>query len=472
MCHATRRAAAAHIPMRVTRRSLAILPQVPVLSNRLIRKEERLRKIAESAASWQQRFRREAALPPDFSRLKRPGSLLRLYDEKRDTLRPTDAAAALFSLGRLNRHSAYKVGRDPLADHPLAQCVRADVAACAPHLSSRPLANALLGAAYLRSSDETLLSALCEAAAGKARGHFRLRDVASVVYALGRLQRPDAALMPALLSRVSSEAREMHALEMSLTCNGLADLHLAPPTALSALSNAAVAKIGDFGASELPMLLSALASLGWHDELLLRMSATHLPLLLTDMDPKGLATSAAVFAAGSIYIPAALQDLSAEAALKSELFSARHCAVTLTALGRMQWEDPAAIEALTARLAAHAKQQRAALTDMAITVRALSRMPTGGGAVHAALPLLLDSAVLLLDRRARGGRPMDDAELMRDLATLCNGVVQLGATPPRPLVEHARAALEAASDASHADGSARGLRRTRAKLNDFLRRWE
>ena len=41
--------AAQPTPMRVTRRSLAILPQVPVLSNRLIRKEERLRKIAESS---------------------------------------------------------------------------------------------------------------------------------------------------------------------------------------------------------------------------------------------------------------------------------------------------------------------------------------------------------------------------------------------------------------------------------------
>lgn len=93
-----------------------------------------------------------------------------------------------------------------------------------------------------------------QAAAEKASTHFSPRDVASCVYSLGQLGRRDEVLLPRLLSRVATEAADFHAIEMMLTAHGLADLHVAPPTALTALSNAALPKIDQFGAEELPRL--------------------------------------------------------------------------------------------------------------------------------------------------------------------------------------------------------------------------
>lgn len=88
----------------------------------------------------------------------------------------------------------------------------------------------------------------------KVRTHFSQRDVASVVYSLGQLQRRDDELLPHLLSRVATEARSFHGIELMLTANGLADLELSPPTALVALSQAAILKMEQFGAQELPRL--------------------------------------------------------------------------------------------------------------------------------------------------------------------------------------------------------------------------
>ena len=59
-----------------------------------------------------------------------------------------------------------------------------------------------------------LVSALCTAAVGKARDQFQIRDVASSLYALGRLGRRDEALLPVLLSRVRAEAPLFHALSL------------------------------------------------------------------------------------------------------------------------------------------------------------------------------------------------------------------------------------------------------------------
>ena len=163
-------------------------------------------------------------------------SLYDVYESKRELLTPRDAAAAFFTMGKLARHAAYRVGGDPLDQHKRAIELRRDVVACAPHMPSMELMNSLLGAAFLRTSDEALLSALCAAASEKALEHFNLREVSSCVYALGRLGRPDEQLLPKLLSRVTSEAPYLHAIEMANIASGLADLNLAPPSALEAIS--------------------------------------------------------------------------------------------------------------------------------------------------------------------------------------------------------------------------------------------
>ena len=88
----------------------------------------------------------------------------------------------------------------------------------------------------------------------KAPAHFSQHDVASAVYSLGRLGRREDELLPKLLSRVTQDAASFHAIEMMLTVNGLADLQVAPPSVLTALSRAAIPKMEQFGAEELPKL--------------------------------------------------------------------------------------------------------------------------------------------------------------------------------------------------------------------------
>ena len=152
---------AASVSRACRARSLAILPQPPAFSRNDIKREEKLRKQAERAAMWQRKAAQEAITVPQFGKIKRPTNVLKLYREKRDLLSPRDTAAAFFALGRLARASAKKIDRDPLSDHPLAIELRADVTASAPYLPSRELANALLGAAYMRVDDEPMLAALC-----------------------------------------------------------------------------------------------------------------------------------------------------------------------------------------------------------------------------------------------------------------------------------------------------------------------
>ena len=589
---AVQRVAAQHrVAAQQHARSLAILPQLPVMGSGFLKKEKKLRAEAERAVIAQERARREAVKTPQFSKLDRPRLVLKAYEEKRNQLTPRDAAAAFFALGRLNRNSAYKKGYDPLWKHPTAVELRADVAASAPYLPSRDLSNALLAAAYSRTSDEVMLSALCSAAAEKAAEQFSLRDVASTVYALGRLKRRDTSLLPPLLSRVSNEAPLLHAIEMSLTASGLADLELAPPTALGAISRAAIPKLDQFGAEELPKLLAALSALGWHDELLLRLSCERLPLLLTDMEPKAISATAAVLASSDLWIPPALESLAAEAELKAEAFSCRHAAVALAALGRLRWHHNGAIHALARRVVVTAERNQAELCDLAITVRVLSREaadqsgasdwrvtsgaeePKAKAGAEATtdrqkpedmVPALLEAATRLLcpdgpslpppqsaQRRHAGGsgfaapsmpslpapeqpqlqiasssssegggaaltaggasppavvanapppahRP-DSSEApkqkrsqeevlveRRDLAMLCNGAVQLGVTPPAPLVQYVREVVNemegekedkgASSGSSEQAASSRkevrAERRVRAKLSDALRRWE
>ena len=188
-------------------RSMAILPQPPAFSRKDIKREEELRRAAERAAMWQRRAVQEELAVPHFGKIGRPSNVLKLYQKRRALLSPRDAAAAFYALGRLNRNSAAKINRDPLANHPAAIELYADLVASAPYLPSREVANALLGAAYMRCSSEPVLTALCAAAAEKALTHFSQRDVASVVYSLGQLGRHDDELMPKLLSLARRQRR-------------------------------------------------------------------------------------------------------------------------------------------------------------------------------------------------------------------------------------------------------------------------
>jgi hypothetical protein len=506
---------------------MAILPQPPAFSRKDIKREEELRRAAERAAMWQRRAVQEELTVPHFGKIGRPSNVLKLYQKKRALLSPRDAAAAFYALGRLNRNSAAKINRDPLANHPAAIELYADLVASAPYLPSREVANALLGAAYMRCSSEPVLTALCAAAAEKALTHFSQRDVASVVYSLGQLRRHDDELMPKLLSRVVSDASSFHAIEMMLTAHGLADLQLAPPTALTALSRAAVPNIDQFGAQELPRLLSSFASLGFHDEPLVRLAASQLPTLLTDMEPKGISEMFGALATARIWIPSALQALADEAVLKAESFGAVHVAVTLAALGRMQWDHPAAVTTLSARLLTCAQSELrdapatapdpvgaaggtlavggdavgsgarpllgCALAEVAISMHALSRLPSARGA--AAPPELVAISARLVEhlkREVGAGRRqaefegseglygsaaidawMRDPQHCRDVAMLCNGAVQLGVQLPPELVQHLQQLMravqpeEAARMSSHAQPDRRATRRMRNELREL-----
>eukprot|EP00966_Prymnesium_polylepis_P132659 3066980-Prymnesium_polylepis.1 len=101
--------------------------------------------------------------------------------------------------------------------------LRDDLAACAAQLHSKGLCNILLASHYMRVTDERFLATMCVQAARKAE-QFSPRDVATAVYALGKLGRADAELLPRLLSRARTEAAELHAVELLYVALGLADL--------------------------------------------------------------------------------------------------------------------------------------------------------------------------------------------------------------------------------------------------------
>ena len=216
-----------------------------------LKKEERLRKQAEYAVARQQKAREAAVQIPKFPTVQDPDEILSLYMKKRSMLTTSDAASAYFHVGWRLRRWASKRGRDPYAIRQEAVELRKDVTSGAPYMTSQCLAKSLLGAAYTRSADTIMISSLCEAAAVKASELFTVREVSNCLYALGSLERADAVLLPKLLSRVAAEAPMMHGIEMVMAANGLAQLRIAPPTALAALSKAAIPKLDQFSGSEL-----------------------------------------------------------------------------------------------------------------------------------------------------------------------------------------------------------------------------
>ena len=486
-------------------RRMAILPQMPAIGRTALRKEERLVRAAELAVRRQDKARLEAVKIPQFSTMSSSKEVLDAYAEKRPLLAPVDAAAAYFAVSKMSQSVAFKRWVDPLASDPNATELRADLALCAPYLQSGYIASSLLAAAYTHSKDEALISALISAASEKASDLFSLKDVSRTVYALGWLNRPDEVLLPKLLSRVANEAPVMHAIEMTMTLNGLARLQIAPPTALAALAKAAVPKINFFGAKELPQLLSALAALGHHDEDLVRMAISRLPLLLADMDGKAISSFSAALASSTVWVPLAVQQLADETSLKAHMFTARQATMTLGALSRMRWDHTPAVNALVHRIVECTRKRQAALTDIATAVRAISRsseileglrspsprlaeqaqledaLPSRAmtstssnvpSELHSsAVPVLLDAAAAILERQMvcisnNGDAPAVDAtssaagmsahleeEMLADLSTLCNGAVQLNVAPPPKLVTLVRTFLES----MHASGRVAAL---------------
>ena len=311
-----------------------------------------------------------------------------------------------------------------------------------------------------------------------------------------------------------------HAIEMSQAASGLADLQLAPPTALRALCRAAILKMEQFGASELPKMLSSLSSLGWHDEQLLRLSTARLGPLLTDMSPRGLSEMAISFAGSRLWIPSTLNELATETQLKAAHFSATEAAVMLAALGRLHWDHEGAVHALLARIAACARRElrrkrrpsptgRAlsapvgssphetsspmvqltaaqptfismfSLSDAALAIRALSLLPSAATCpelqgLYATVPELLQR------ERERGAVTVTegvvDPKHLQDLAILSNGLVHLpSATVPHHLMEHIEQVLSmepvptGTDEHARTDPVARSKRRMRAKLTNALR---
>ena len=105
-------------------RGLAILPQMPAISSSFLRKEKKLRRTAEIKMGQLEEAQREALATPQFSTCNKPSEVLRMYESKRELLTPRDAAAAFFTMGKLARHAAYRVGGDPRCRLPCPWCPR------------------------------------------------------------------------------------------------------------------------------------------------------------------------------------------------------------------------------------------------------------------------------------------------------------------------------------------------------------
>ena len=96
-------------------RSLAILPQAPLLSLTDQKKLLELRKAAELAALLRRKKAEKARIPPRFNTLRSLRAVLRAYEEKRPALRESDAAAAIVAIGRFGRDAADRQLADPFA---------------------------------------------------------------------------------------------------------------------------------------------------------------------------------------------------------------------------------------------------------------------------------------------------------------------------------------------------------------------
>jgi len=208
--------------------------------------------------------------------------------------------------------------------------------------------------------------------------------------------------------------------------SGLAALRVAPKAVLAAVSEVAIEKIDQFGAMELPTLLSCLASLNWHDERLLHSSAAQLTALLTDMNPRALCEVATAFAAGRAWIPPAFERLAQEAAAKVSFFSAAEAVTALAAFAQLRWDQPAASRAFGRAVAVWAPWLE--LNELAIGLHALTRLPDA--CEEETLCTLLRAVEHA--RFPDAGTPDEEAGAV--LTMLCNALRQHGAAPPAALL--------------------------------------
>ena len=191
-------------------------------------------------------------------------------------------------------------------------------------------------------------------------------------------------------------------------------------------------------------------------------------------------------------------------------FHATQATVTLAALGRMRWDHPRAIQALLRRIAHTARLQvypssaaprapQCRLTDVAVAIRAASRLPssTEGPALKDLVALSVDllpppaspseaaepdatvtTPFETFETGAASGAKVGEEEAvrmaaahhMRDLGVLCSGLLQIDMTPPAALVEHV-AHVMLTYRPTEAPAEQRAERRVRAKLAQALSRW-
>ena len=175
-----------------------------------------------------------------------------------------------------------------------------DIISSLPWLDSRRLCNVFLSAAYQQNRDPALLAPLCEGLLSRAHT-LNLRDVTTLIYAMGRLEYreedKDSPLLRELLGRAQRETPRMLGVEMVKLSLGLAALRLSLPDLLHPLCRTAVQKLDQFGAIELSSLLGSLTTLRHKDISLLRAACVRLPEVITDMNPRALVETAAALAA-------------------------------------------------------------------------------------------------------------------------------------------------------------------------------
>ena len=455
-------------------RSLAILPQAPLLSLTDQKKLLELRKAAELAALLKRKKAEKARIPPRFNTLRSLRAVLRAYEVKRPALRESDAAAAIVAIGRFGRDAADRQLADPFAASARVARIRADVARCVPALRSRELAGVLHGCALVRAREAPLVGVVCAALAQKS-DQLDVRDVSTSVNALGRLGLPHDALLPRLLARAERDARAMHAIELANVASGTLALlgpQHTPPRLLRAIAETAVLKIDQFGAEELGRLLASLTSHRLYDSRLLAAAGGALPLVIGDMSPTDFVRLSHAFASACAakkwWEPVTLELLGGEAAARAPAFSAEQAARTLASFGRLGWDQRETTRALGRRIADEAAAGAADLGAIATGLRALSRLPSADPDDVAAL--VAAAADVPLPAADACAAATGAADLQR-VSTLANALVHHGAPPPPPLLALVRALP---LDRMHATtGTSDDLvQRSVAKLRHALRAWE
>mmetsp|Transcript_27284 Transcript_27284/g.45482 ORF Transcript_27284/g.45482 Transcript_27284/m.45482 type:complete len:494 (-) Transcript_27284:19-1500(-) len=407
----------------ITRRGLAILPQPALLSGKDLKREAILRRRVNIAERTYEAYKVVLA-SPQFHKLGTPVQILRQYKDRRKTLTARDAVAAFYALGRRLRLPP-GVKRCPIESDETLLELEADLMAGVPKLRSRDLCNVLVAAGYMQYRGQ-LLPTVCKQAERKIP-QFAYRDLAYSIYALGRLNFREQALLAALITRATSVTKELRAVELSIIAEGLAGLRIAPGALIRNICETADTKIDQFGALELPTLLASFASLDWHDHKLLTSAAEHLPSLLTDMNPRGLCEMSVAFSAARLWLPPTLEALGSEAATKADMFSGAQAVAMLGAFAQLRWDQDEASKALGRQLRMQASRLR--LPELAVALRALSRLPL------ACAPETLSVLITCISESQMPElHQLNETKTLLTLALLCNSLRHLHICPPQSLL--------------------------------------